>query len=149
MLVPSKEWQGGSDVPTLCRSILAKTLGDESKYQIGLTKIFFRAGMLSLLETLRTQRIAELVTLVQKNVRRHIAYKEYQRLRKATILLQTRWRGKMARRQVEDMRRSAAATKIQTAARGWLARRRYVAMQQAVVKIQACRWIASILRDLR
>lgn len=116
---------------------MAKTLGDESKYQIGLTKIFFRAGMLSHLETLRTQRINELVTLVQKNVRRMIAYRDYQRLRKGTILAQSRWRGKLARREVEEMRRNAAATKIQTVARGWLARKHYANMREAVIKIQA------------
>lgn len=140
MLVPSKEWQGNDDVRALCRLILSKTLEDEDKYQIGLTKIFFRAGMLAFLESLRTQRINQLVTLVQKNVRRRIAYKQYQQLRTSTITIQAWWRGVMARKYVEELRRQTAAVKIQRVARGWLARKEYVRTREAVIKVQAGQW---------
>ncbi|RSH90241.1 Myosin type-2 heavy chain 1 [Saitozyma podzolica] len=137
MLVPSKEWQENDDVRALCGLILSKTLEDEDKYQIGLTKIFFRAGMLAFLESLRTQRINQLVTLVQKNVRRRIAYKQYQQLRNSTITIQAWWRGVMARKYVEELRRQTAAVKIQRVARGWLARKEYVRTREAVIKVQA------------
>jgi len=137
VLVSSKEWSANSDVKTLCSAILTKTLKEEDKYQIGLTKIFFRAGMLAVLESVRTQRLNELVTLVQKNVRRRIAYKHYQDMRKKTIRIQAWWRGIMARRQVEELKRQTAAVKIQRVARGWMARRKYIEMRQAVIKIQS------------
>jgi myosin-5 len=140
MLVPSKEWQENDDVRALCGLILSKTLEDEDKYQIGLTKIFFRAGMLAFLESLRTQRINQLVTLVQKNVRRRIAYKQYQQLRNSTITIQAWWRGVMARKYVEELRRQTAAVKIQRVARGWLARKEYVRTREAVIKVQAGQW---------
>lgn len=137
MLVSSKQWNTDSDVKELCSLILARTLKEEDKYQIGLTKIFFRAGILALLESLRTARLNELVTLVQKNVRRRIEYKKYQTLRKSTIKIQAWWKGVLARRMVEDLKRETAAVRIQRVARGWLARKRYTQTRQAVIKIQA------------
>lgn len=137
MLVNSKEWEGNSDVKAFCQLLLQRTLKDENKYQIGLSKIFFRAGMVALLESLRTARLNALVTLVQKNVRRRIAYKHYQDLRRRTISIQAWWRGIQARRLVEQMKRDAAATLLQRAARGVLQRRTYANTRQAVVTIQA------------
>ena len=137
ILVSSKDWNGNSDFKTLCSLILSKTIKEEDKYQIGLTKIFFRAGMLANLESFRTHRLHELVTLVQKNVRRRIAYKQYQDLRRSTIRIQAWWKGILARRYVEDLRRRAAAVKVQRIARGWMVRKRYAEVRQGVIKIQA------------
>lgn len=137
VLVNSKEWEGNSDVKAFCQLLLQRTLKDENKYQIGLSKIFFRAGMVALLESLRTARLNALVTLVQKNVRRRIAYKHYQDLRRRTITIQAWWRGIQARRLVEQMKRDAAAILLQRAARGVLQRRSYTNTRQAVVTIQA------------
>ncbi len=72
----SKFW-GFADEKEFCNSILSATINDEDKYQLGLTKIFFRAGMLALLESLRTQRLNYLVTLVQKNVKRMFARRDF------------------------------------------------------------------------
>ena len=137
MLVPSKQWQGNTDFRALCSIILEYTLKEADKYQIGLTKIFFRAGMLALLESLRTNRIAALVTMVQKNIRRALEYRRYQKLRKATIKAQALYRGKLARREYESKRREAAAVRIQTVARGWLARSEYKRVRDAVIRIQS------------
>lgn len=140
VLVSSKQWNANTDVRTLCSLILSKTINEEDKYQIGLTKIFFRAGMLAYLESLRTRRLNELVTLVQKNVRRRIAYKQYQDLRKSTIRIQAWWKGILARRYVEELRRETAAVRIQRVARGWLARKIYRDLRTSVIKIQAREW---------
>ena len=137
VLVPSKEWNGNNDVKALCSIILAKTIKEEDRYQIGLTKIFFRAGMLAHLEALRTQRLNELVTLVQKNVRRYLEYKKYKDLRGKTIKVQTWWRGILAVRYTQELRRQAAAVRIQRVARGWLARKKYTDLRQAVIRIQS------------
>lgn len=92
--------------------------------------------MVALLESLRTARLNALVTLVQKNVRRRIAYKNYQDLRKRTIVIQSWWRGVLGRRLAEDMRRTAAATLVQRAARGFLQRRAFLKTRQAVINLQ-------------
>jgi myosin-5 len=137
VLVNSKEWEGNSDVKAFCQLLLQRTLRDEDKYQIGLSKIFFRAGMVAQLEALRTARLNALVTLVQKNVRRRIAYKQYQDLRKKTITIQAWWRGVLGRRLAEETRKHAAAVLIQRASRAYLQRRSYQQTRQAVVTIQS------------
>ncbi|BEI98501.1 hypothetical protein CcaverHIS631_0308000 [Cutaneotrichosporon cavernicola] len=137
VLVNSKEWEGNSDVKAFCQLLLQRTLRDEDKYQIGLSKIFFRAGMVAQLEALRTARLNALVTLVQKNVRRRIAYKQYQDLRKKTIAIQAWWRGVLGRRLAEETRKHAAAVLIQRASRAYMQRRSYQQTRQAVVIIQS------------
>ena len=137
LLISSKQWNSSTDVKILCSLILAKTLKEEDKYQIGLTKIFFRAGMLAYLESLRTSRLNELVTLVQKNIRRRLDHKHYQETRRCTIRIQAWWRGILAQRYVETVRRETAAVRIQRVTRGWLARTKYHEIRQAVIKIQA------------
>lgn len=126
-----------TDVKALCDAILKQTLKEEDKYQIGLTKIFFRAGMLALLEGLRTARLNQLVTVVQKNVRRWIEFRRYQNLRVKTIKIQCWWRVVLAKRLAEEMRREKAAVRIQAVARGWLARKQYQTLRTAVIRIQA------------
>ena len=90
-----------------------------------------------MLESLRTARLNALVTLVQKNVRRRIAYKNYQDLRRRTIVIQAWWRGILGRRFAEQMRKEAAATLIQRVARTFLQRRSYLQTRQAVVDMQS------------
>lgn len=45
-LVPSKHWFGKTsiDIRELCLTILNASITDEKQFQVGLTKIFFRAG---------------------------------------------------------------------------------------------------------
>ena len=121
----------------LCNLILERTINDPDKYQSGLTKIFFRAGMLAALESLRSNRLNALVTVVQKNMRRKMAVKKYQELRKATIKIQTWWRGIMARKFVEGVRRTVAATRLQAAVRRYTQRRRFLDVRNAVVRFQS------------
>ncbi|KAI0086656.1 myosin 5 [Irpex rosettiformis] len=140
MLVNSSEWGPmiqNLELQSLCSLILERTINDPDKYQSGLTKIFFRAGMLAALESLRSGRLNKLVTIVQKNMRRKMAVKKYQELRRATIKIQTWWRGIMARRFVEGVRRTVAATRLQTAIRRYTQRRRFLDVRNAIVRFQS------------
>jgi myosin-5 len=121
----------------LCATILDKTIADIDMYQNGLTKIFFRAGMLAALESLRSDRLNAMVTVVQKNMRRRMAMKKYQELRRATIKIQTWWRGILARRLVESIRREASAKRLQTAARAFMQRKHFLDVRRGVVLIQS------------
>ncbi|KAK7693061.1 hypothetical protein QCA50_002626 [Cerrena zonata] len=81
MLVQSEEWDTmirNLELKPLCNLILERTINDPDKYQSGLTKIFFRAGMLAALESLRSGRLNQLVTTIQKNMRRKMACQEVQ-----------------------------------------------------------------------
>lgn len=127
------------ELKPLCNLILERTINDPDKYQSGLTKIFFRAGMLAALESLRSGRLNQLVTTIQKNMRRKMAVKKYKELRSATIRIQTWWRGIMARKLVDGVRKTVAATRLQSALRRYAQRKRFLDMRQAIVRFQSRR----------
>ena len=140
MLVPSSVWQPmiqSMDLRKLCTLILEGTINDPDKYQNGKTKIFFRAGMLAALESLRSERLNAMVTVVQKNMRRRMAVNQYRRLRKATITIQTWWRGILAKRLVEHVRRETAVLRLQKGIRRHLARQRFLATSRFVTQLQS------------
>ena len=72
MLIKSTQWT--TEIRDMAMAILKKALGEaknnsSDKYQLGLTKIFFRAGMLASLENLRTNRLDQAAIMIQKNLR--------------------------------------------------------------------------------
>lgn len=125
------------EIKPLCYLILKTTINDDDKYQAGLTKIFFRAGMLAALESLRSERLNGLVTLIQKNVRRKLAVKKYQSMRRAAIKIQTWWRGILARRFVAEIRREVSARRLQTAIRRFLQQRKFQLVRNAIISVQS------------
>ncbi|KAF6764924.1 myosin 5 [Ephemerocybe angulata] len=140
MLVPSTIWQPmiqSMDLNRLCSIILEKTIADPDMYQNGQTKIFFRAGMLAALESMRSERLNAMVTVVQKNMRRKIAMNRYQKLRSATIKIQTWWRGISARRLVERIRKETSALRLQRTVRRFVQRKKFLDVRHSVVLIQS------------
>lgn len=135
MLTKSENW--GPDLKGLCSLILTASIKDEDKYQVGLSKIFFRAGMLAFMEKVRTDRLNYLVTLMQKNALRNHHQARYQRLRTATVGIQATWRRVLARREAERRRQEGAALQIQRVTRGFLERNRYLKTKNAVITIQS------------
>ncbi|KAK0944048.1 Myosin type-2 heavy chain 1 [Friedmanniomyces endolithicus] len=80
MLIPSTQWT--TEIRDMANAILRKALGEgkhdgTDKYQLGLTKIFFRAGMLAFLENLRTNRLSAAAVMIQKNLRALHQRKQY------------------------------------------------------------------------
>ncbi|KAI8921479.1 P-loop containing nucleoside triphosphate hydrolase protein [Entophlyctis helioformis] len=133
-LVPSKEWV--SDEKELTLKVVKSVITDEDKFQVGISKIFFRAGQIAYIEKLRSDRFRECVIIIQKNMRRLVAQNRYRRQRQAAITLQKYVRGHQARMKYKKMRETKAAITIQKYVRGWLARRNYRKTKQSVVKIQ-------------
>ena len=134
----SSQWtQGGADPISFCSTILKQTLTDPDKFQIGLTKVFLRAGMLAYLESRRLDRLNSLATIIQKNFKRTMERNRFQRLRKSTIKIQTWWRGIMAKRFVLSIRKEVAARRLQAAARQFVQRRRFLEVHNSVVKLQS------------
>ncbi|XP_006500110.1 myosin-7B isoform X2 [Mus musculus] len=66
------------------RKATEKLLGsldiDHTQYQFGHTKVFFKAGLLGILEELRDQRLAKVLTLLQARSRGRLMRLEYQRM---------------------------------------------------------------------
>lgn len=136
MLVNSRHWK--NDVKEICSSILSHTIKEENKYQVGLTKLFFRAGMLAYLEQVRTDRINFLVTLMQKNFLRAYHHTRYKRLKASVIGVQSAWRCILAKREKERRRQARAVSIIQRQIRCYLARQKFLQTRAFVVQLQAC-----------
>lgn len=140
MLVPSKQWT--SEIRQMASAILAKALGEstgekQDKYQLGLTKIFFRAGMLAFLENLRTNRLNDCAIMIQKNLKAKYYRRRYLEAREAIVRVQAAARAFAARRQANELRTTKAATTIQRVWRGQRERKKFLRIRADVVKAQA------------
>ncbi|XP_044303417.1 myosin-7B [Varanus komodoensis] len=65
---------------------------DHTQYKFGHTKVFFKAGLLGLLEEMRDERLAKIITLLQARMRGRLMRIEYQRiLRRREALYTIQW----------------------------------------------------------
>ncbi|NWZ12871.1 MYH7 protein, partial [Agelaius phoeniceus] len=53
---------------------------DHAQYKFGHTKVFFKAGLLGLLEEMRDERLAKVLTMLQARIRGHLMRVEYQKI---------------------------------------------------------------------
>ncbi len=139
MLVSSDKWDmaNESKIRELCSTILKSVITEEDKYQVGLTKIFFRAGMLAHFEQRRSDHLNKMTIIIQKNMRRYVQQKRYQGMRAQALRVQTWWRMKMAQVHVRQLRIQTNAVRIQTAVRAHLARKRFLSTRAAMVRLQS------------
>ncbi|OOF92273.1 hypothetical protein ASPCADRAFT_153869 [Aspergillus carbonarius ITEM 5010] len=140
MLCHSSQWT--SEIRDMCHAILQKALGDgtqqkQDKYQLGLTKIFFRAGMLAFLENLRTSRLNECAVMIQKNLRCKYYRRRYLEARASILTTQALVRGFIARQRAAEIRQVKAATTIQRIWRGQKERRKYNRIRANFVLFQS------------
>lgn len=140
MLVPSASWT--PEIRNMAKAILSKALGagkndGTDKYQMGLTKIFFRAGMLAFLENLRSARLNDAAVMIQKNLRAKYYRRVYLEMRQAIISVQSLARGYMTRERAEEARQVKAATTIQRVWRGSKDRKLYHLIRNSIIKFEA------------
>ncbi|KAA6411786.1 MAG: myosin MYO2 [Lasallia pustulata] len=140
MLIPSLSWT--SEIREMANAILKKALGEGTnkglnKYQLGLTKIFFRAGMLAFLENLRTTRLNDCAVMIQKNLRCKYYRRKYLAARESILLFQALVRGCQARQRAEEVRRVKAATTIQKVWRGQKELKKFNRIRNNVILLQA------------
>ncbi|KAJ5320518.1 hypothetical protein PENANT_c033G03137 [Penicillium antarcticum] len=140
MLCHSSQWT--SEIREMCHAILRKALGEAShqkqvKYQLGLTKIFFRAGMLAFLENLRTSRLNECAIMIQKNLRAKYYRRRYLDARESILTTQAFIRGFLARQRAQEIRRTKAATTIQRVWRGQKEKKRYTQIRKNFILFQS------------
>jgi len=140
MLIPSQQWS--QEIRDMANKILTKALGSSTgggldKYQLGLTKIFFRAGMLAFLENLRTNRLNDCAIMIQKNLRAKYYRRKYLEARQAILLFQSITRGYLARKRAQEIRTVKAATTIQRVWRGQKERKKFLVTRNNVISFQA------------
>ena len=143
ILAPSEVWMKvmseettQESVTSLCDTILQRNIDDKSKYQLGNTKIFFKAGMLAHFENLRSEKLYRSAVMLQKNMRRYVYRKRYLDIRASHIALQVLARGRVVRAQVKREMETNAAIKIQTAIRGFVARQQLQRTLKSVIVLQ-------------
>ena len=153
ILVRSDEWMKvmsgettQESVSELCGKILDENIEDRLKYQLGNTKIFFKAGLLAHFEKLRSDKLHKSAVMIQKNLRKTYFRKQYLETRNSIIQMQSLARGYVRRASIQREKEYNAATSVQTAVRGFLARRRFrdakdscVMLQRAIRGLQARR----------
>ncbi|XP_055823148.1 myosin-2-like isoform X2 [Solanum dulcamara] len=112
-------------------------------YQVGYTKIYFRSGQIAALEDVRNQ-VLQGTLEVQKCFRGHRVRRHFHELKGGVIILQSFIRGEIERRQYNTKVTSkgkvaregsdeklVAVVQIQSAIRGWLARRHLRQLQNS------------------
>ncbi|PON46080.1 Myosin [Parasponia andersonii] len=105
-------------------------------FQIGKTKVFLRAGQMAELDARRAEVLSNAAKAIQRRIRTHQARKQFIALRKATIVVQSIWRGRLACKVFENMKREAAAVKIQKHTRRYCARKAYKNLHVSVRVLQ-------------
>lgn len=143
ILVRSDEWikvMSGEttqeSVSGLCGKILDENIDDRSKYQLGNTKIFFKAGLLAQFEKLRSDKLHRSAVMIQKNLRRVYYRKKFLEARDSIVKMQSLARGHVRRSLIQKEKEYNAATSVQTAIRGFLARRKFRDAQNSCVMLQ-------------
>ncbi|XP_023549120.1 myosin-12 isoform X2 [Cucurbita pepo subsp. pepo] len=132
MLAP--DISDGSDEKSACIAICDRM--SLKGYQIGKTKVFLRAGQMAEMDARRTEILANAVRRIQRQIRTHLTRKEFIALRKATIHMQKLWRGQLARKLYEELRREAASIRIQKHARAHADRKSYKRLLESAIVIQ-------------
>ncbi|ESN92553.1 hypothetical protein HELRODRAFT_189498 [Helobdella robusta] len=125
------------DMKMTCQKILNKFIQDKEKFQIGRTKIFFRAGQVAYLEKLRTDKLRSCGVLIQKVVRGFLAKRKFQKVREMALKLQKYARGMLARRQARFLLETRCATKIQATWRRFYQQAIYKKIIRGVIFVQS------------
>lgn len=133
--VATRSAAGG--VPALVRAVIQRFGIGSDQYQIGKTKVFFRAGTLGRIENLRLRSVGSVVKF-QAYWRGFQQRQAFLMMKGAAIMIQAQVRRHQAMRRYAELRRkSHAAVKIQAHVRGWLRAREYAWQRYAAVLLQA------------
>ena len=131
-----------SDAKAACRAILERHGVRADEFQLGVSKVFLRAGSVGRMEDARARQNAA-ATTAQRFRRGASARRAFLDLRRAATRVSAFRRGALARLALaEAARRERAATRAQAAVRGMRARAAYRAERAAVIAAQmaARRW---------
>ncbi|CAH8363757.1 unnamed protein product [Eruca vesicaria subsp. sativa] len=111
-------------------------------YQVGYTKLYLRTGQIGVFED-RRKKVLQVIVCLQKHFRGRLSREYFQNVRNGALVLQSYVRGKNARRMVDIKAKIhaeslsearagelTAVINLQSAVRGWLARKRFSSMQR-------------------
>merc|ERR1712042_331366 len=72
---------GYIDGKVACEKLLEALQLDENKFRIGLTKVFFRAGIVGELEEMRDERLSKIIAQFQAYCKAHLQRVEYKKIK--------------------------------------------------------------------
>ncbi|XP_023769124.1 myosin-11 isoform X1 [Lactuca sativa] len=124
------------DEKMVCQKILEKM--GLSGFQIGKTKVFLRAGQMAELDARRAEVLGSAAAIIQRRIRTHIAHRQINALRNSSIFLQAFCRRSLACRKFDQLKRIAAAIKIEKHVRKWRAWVAYTRLRVSVLAVQTC-----------
>lgn len=144
ILIPSEHWSKmfssdttEEDIRDLCRTILGATVEDKQKYQLGNTKIFFKAGMLAYLEKLRSDKLHNSSVLIQKKVKAVYYRKKYLAIISSIRNFHSRSKGFLTRQRVDLEFKTQAAILIQSMVRSTSTRNKTISLLSAITRLQS------------
>ncbi|XXG43535.1 hypothetical protein AAC387_Pa01g3541 [Persea americana] len=133
VLVP-EVLEGKYDEKVACKKLLEKK--ELKGFQVGKTKVFLRAGQMAELDAQRAEVLINAANAIMRQLRTHITRKQFIAMRKASIRMQSLWRGRLASKLYQHVRREAAAMKIQRNMHRWIARKAYTRLWSSVLVLQ-------------
>ncbi|SMN21492.1 similar to Saccharomyces cerevisiae YAL029C MYO4 One of two type V myosin motors (along with MYO2) involved in actin-based transport of cargos [Maudiozyma saulgeensis] len=144
-LSPMEKWRpimGNESVSneskiSFSKDLLNELVDDEMKYQVGTTKVFFKAGILAQLENIRTTKLVKVCTVIQKNIRGLNCRREYLRTIRSIKSVQAYSRGRVIRDFVDFELKTRAAILIQSILRGRTQFNFFVDVLRSTVKVQS------------
>ncbi|TMW66871.1 hypothetical protein Poli38472_011987 [Pythium oligandrum] len=164
-LASKQQWELESDLEALktkCEDLMGKLMPGRNiqDYQVGLTRVYFREGILEKLETMRAQALRKYAIVLQRNIRgfvvrrrflrkkksivvvqkywrRYVMRKRFLAIKKGVVSLQARVRGGQARRQFVNMKLAHYIVRFQAICRSFIMKRRYMKRRNAVKRIQS------------
>ena len=80
ILAPNAIPQGFVEAKEASGKVLEALQLDADKYKLGHTKVFFRAGVLGMLEELREERLSAILAFLQAHIRGYMMRRNYQKL---------------------------------------------------------------------
>ena len=123
------------ELKKLSSKLLVNLIDDKSSFQMGISKIFFKSGVLGKLEIEKSSKIHDAVVTIQKNFRTYIARKRYLEAKESAIQLQSVLRGLIVRQNMKNMFESAII--IQSLIRGVTARKLFTNIRKSIIDIQS------------
>jgi myosin V len=100
-LLHSSKWR--QDVKKLTDEIIKSCIKGENKYELGKTKVFFRAGQLAFLEKVRSEKYRAVVSLIQKNLLRNYCQKRFKLMKIGVVKVQRAWRGYVSTKEARSI----------------------------------------------
>uniref|UniRef100_A0A672JR19 Myosin IXAa n=1 Tax=Salarias fasciatus TaxID=181472 RepID=A0A672JR19_SALFA len=108
-------------------------------YQVGKTQVFLREAERQRLQALLHGQVFRLIVTLQRRFRARLERKQFVRMRRAAVCIQTWWRSSRSAALPEDPApavREAAALCLQTRWRGYRERRKFVLRRRSALVLQ-------------